>query len=187
MKEQVQTYLLGFVTILTVVNTVLILTNDGGGRVIQPTGTAGVQADDGAVASTSLNRNDYTQNAQEILQDPANFSQPEAAPAGPTTVVAFNESQFDFGAVQQDTKNEHVFAFTNTGSEPLIISNAKGSCGCTVPEYPKEPIAPGESGEITVVYSPGKQVGAQTKTVTVTANTDPPTTKLQIRAMVEQI
>ncbi|HRN42636.1 MAG TPA: DUF1573 domain-containing protein, partial [Vicingus sp.] len=73
---------------------------------------------------------------------------------------------------------------TNTGSEPLIIENASGSCGCTVPTFPKEPIAPGKTGEIEVVYSPGTQQGAQTKTVTITANTEPITTTLNITANV---
>ena len=72
------------------------------------------------------------------------------------------------------------FEFTNTGDEPLIISNAKGSCGCTVPEWPKEPIAPGETGEIAVEYKPAGQSGVQTKYVTITANTSPATTQLTI-------
>jgi hypothetical protein len=62
----------------------------------------------------------------------------------------------------------------------LIISNAKGSCGCTVPKWPKEPIAPGETGEIAVEYKPAGQSGVQTKYVTITANTSPATTQLTI-------
>ena len=70
--------------------------------------------------------------------------------------------------------------FTNTGTEPLVISNAKGSCGCTVPKWPQEPIAPGETGEISVEYKPAGQSGVQTKFVTITANTTPATTQLTI-------
>ena len=92
--------------------------------------------------------------------------------------------EHNFGDIEQNTTNPKTFTFTNTGSEPLIISDAKGSCGCTVPEYPKQPIQPGESGEIKVVYSPGTQVNAQTKTVTITANTEPSTTVLRITANV---
>ena len=66
----------------------------------------------------------------------------------------------------------------------MIISNAKGSCGCTVPEYPIQPIAPGESGDIKVVYSPGTQANQQTKSITITANTEPATTVLRIKANV---
>jgi hypothetical protein len=102
----------------------------------------------------------------------------------PKTIMDFKEIEHDFGTIQQESENKHIFTFTNTGNEPLVISNAKGSCGCTVPNYPREPIAPGESGEIEVVYSPGKQQNQQAKTVTITANTTPETTVLKIKANV---
>lgn len=109
-------------------------------------------------------------------------------PKGPLSVISFNEETFDFGNIKQNsTDNKHVFKFTNKGSNPLIISNAKGSCGCTVPQFPKEPIPPGETGEIVVEYKPGKQKGNQRKTVTVTANTDPPDTRIAISAIVEEV
>ncbi len=110
----------------------------------------------------------------------------EAVPAGPTTAMTFTSPSHDFGNIKQDSENRHIFTFTNTGSEPLVIENAKGSCGCTVPQYPKEPIAPGETGEIEVVYKPGKQLNKQSKTVTITANTEPRTTTLSISATVEE-
>lgn len=102
----------------------------------------------------------------------------------PKTSVKFENMEHDFGKVQQDTENKYLFSFTNTGDEPLVISNAVGSCGCTVPTYPKEPIQPGKSGQIEVVYSPGKQVGSQVKTVSITANTEPTVTQINIRAEV---
>ncbi|MEM9023677.1 MAG: DUF1573 domain-containing protein [Bacteroidota bacterium] len=108
-------------------------------------------------------------------------------PTAPPTVMSFGESTHDFGTIEQDSENKHVFQFTNNGDNPLIINNARGSCGCTVPNYPKEPIAPGETGEIEVVYKPGKQEGSQTKTVTITANTEPSTTTLNISAFVEKV
>ncbi|MCI5058079.1 MAG: DUF1573 domain-containing protein [Flavobacteriales bacterium] len=124
-------------------------------------------------------------------QDPPNpdptAMPPEVKPVGPTTNIQFAENAFDFGKVNQDSENKHIFKFTNTGTEPLIISNAKGSCGCTVPKYPKEPIPVGATGEIEVVYKPGKQKGAQTKTVTVTANTEPSDTRIQITADVQEV
>lgn len=114
--------------------------------------------------------------------------QPEPPkPTGPVTAIKFEKDEHDFGKVKQDTQNKFKFKFKNTGANPLIIENAVGSCGCTVPTFPKEPIAPGASGEIEVVYSPGKQKGQQQKTVTVTANTDPRETKVQIKADVEEI
>ena len=114
--------------------------------------------------------------------------QPEPVkPSGPPTSVKFEKEEHDFGKVKQDTQNKYKFKFRNTGTNPLIIENAVGSCGCTVPTYPKEPIAPGASGEIEVVYSPGKQKGQQQKTVTVTANTEPKETRVQIKADVQEV
>jgi len=122
---------------------------------------------------------------------PANTPQPPqpqkpklASETRPKTTIQFSEMEHDFGDIYQDSKNEYIFKFKNTGNEPLIIENAVGSCGCTVPEYPKEPIKPGEEGEIKVVYSPGKQKAQQQKTVTITANTEPLTTQLKIKANV---
>jgi len=87
-------------------------------------------------------------------------------PAGPLTSIKFADDLHDFGKIKQNsTENKYTFIFTNTGDKPLIIENAKGSCGCTVPQWPKEPIPPGETGEILVDYKPGKQKGTQRKTV----------------------
>ncbi len=102
----------------------------------------------------------------------------------PKTTMTFGKYEHDFGTVKQDSKNKFVFTFTNTGKEPLLIENAVGSCGCTVPNYPKAPIPPGGTGDIEVEYSPGKQENAQQKTVTVTANTEPKETTLRISAFV---
>ncbi len=109
-------------------------------------------------------------------------------PAGPLTSIKFDEDAFDFGSIKQNTSdNKHTFTFTNTGDKPLIISNAKGSCGCTVPVWPKEPIPPGGTGQIDVEYKPGKQKGTQRKTITITANTEPADTRISISAVVEEI
>lgn len=98
----------------------------------------------------------------------------------PKTTITFDSSKKDFGKVLSTSTNRHTFIFTNTGTEPLVISNAKGSCGCTVPEYPTEPILPGETGEISVEYKPSGQSGRQTKQITITANTNPARTILTI-------
>jgi len=108
-----------------------------------------------------------------------------AVPAGPSTTVNFSETEFDFGTVEMGEKVEHIYKFTNTGNEPLTISNAKGSCGCTVPQWPKEPIAPGEEGEILVVFDTKNKPNKQTKTVTITANTEPAQSFLKITGFVE--
>lgn len=181
MNETTKNYLLGAVAVLTVINTVLIFTMDKGGRVIETpaANTALVNAVDQKPEVKSFSPQDNYQ-AEPQMQQPA-------APAGPATSVSFADMNHDFGNVKQDTKNKHIFKFKNTGTNPLIIQNAQGSCGCTVPKYPKEPIAPGASGEIEVEYSPGKQEGSQSKTVTITANTEPSQTVLQIKANVEKI
>ena len=108
-----------------------------------------------------------------------------AVPAGPATTVNFAETEFDFGTVEMGEKVEHIYKFTNTGKEPLTISNAKGSCGCTVPQWPKEPIAPGEDGEILVIFDTKNKPNKQTKTVTITANTEPAQSFLKITGFVE--
>lgn len=102
------------------------------------------------------------------------------APKGPTTAMTFGESTFDFGTVDAGEKVRHVYKFTNSGNEPLVISNAKGSCGCTVPKWPQDPIAPGADGEIEVEFDSKNKSGRQTKTVTITANTESGTERLTI-------
>jgi len=94
---------------------------------------------------------------------------------------------WDFGTIQQGDTPEFSFTFKNTGNEPMIISNAKGSCGCTVPQWPKEPIAPGATGEISVQFSAKGKKGSQNKTVTLTANTTPPNTKLRVTGQIEVV
>ncbi len=115
----------------------------------------------------------------------ANNNTPAATPpvpTGPTTSMKFAENEYDFGNIQEGEKVKHTFSFTNTGKEDLVISNAKGSCGCTVPTWPKEPIPPGETGEIEVQFDSKNKPGKQSKNVTITANTDPVTTTLKISA-----
>lgn len=108
-----------------------------------------------------------------------------AAPAaetvqGPTTTISFNEANYNFKTVKAGTKVKHEFKFTNTGKEPLIISNCKASCGCTVPAWPKTPIKPGGTGTIEIEFDSTGKSGPQSKTVTVTANTNPAATLLTV-------
>ena len=94
---------------------------------------------------------------------------------------------WDFGTIKQGDSPEFTFTFINDGSEPMIISNAKGSCGCTVPSWPKEPIPPKGTGEINVKFNSKNKKGTQNKTVTLTANTTPPNTKLRVTGNIEVV
>lgn len=99
-------------------------------------------------------------------------------------VMSFDKSEHDFGNIEAGTPQETTFTFTNTGNAPLIITDAKSSCGCTVPQYPKNtPIAPGESGELLVNFN-GSGQNQVTKTITVTANTAQGSEILRIKAFV---
>ena len=104
---------------------------------------------------------------------------------GKTTSVKFDEMTYDWGTVKEGEKMTHIFKFKNTGTNDLVISDAHGSCGCTVPEWPKEPIKPGKSNEIKVVFdSKGKAGDAVQKSVTITANTEPSSMVLNIKGKV---
>jgi hypothetical protein len=113
-----------------------------------------------------------------------NANQPATAQVDPATAteMSFNEMEYDFGTIQEGEKVSHVFKFKNTGDKPLTITNAKGSCGCTVPEYPKTAVAPGDEAEIKVEFNSKGKKGAQTKFVTLDANTIPAQTRLTIKA-----
>ncbi|WP_224483698.1 DUF1573 domain-containing protein [Robertkochia aurantiaca] len=99
--------------------------------------------------------------------------------------ISFDKTEHDFGNITQGTPVETTFTLTNTGEAPLIITNAKSSCGCTVPDYPKDtPIAPGESAEILVKFNGSGRNQVQ-KTVTLMTNTANGTEYLKIKAFVE--
>lgn len=178
MKEKI---LIGAVAIfgaLTLFNTYQIASNDGGSS----------SSRSKAAANKAVKKNDKAETAAKKDNNNPTFDpiadQDKNKPAAAKTTLAFGKMEHDFGAIAQGSTNDYIFTFTNTGNEPLIISNAKGSCGCTVPRWPKEPIAPGETGELAIQYKPGKQKNQQTKSITVTANTEPQNTILKIKANV---
>ena len=102
----------------------------------------------------------------------------------PKAVIEFKETEFDFGPIENGEIVSYVFKFTNTGSVPLIITSAKGSCGCTVPSWPKVPILPGEGSEIEVAFNSTGKMGKQAKRITITANTEPAQTFLTMQGEV---
>ena len=101
-------------------------------------------------------------------------------------VMTFDKTIHDFGAIQEGERVETLFTFTNTGKSDLVIVDARGSCGCTVPEYPKNtPIAPGATGQIRVSFDSSNKPNLQQKTVTISANTDSGRETIRIKAMVQ--
>jgi len=129
-------------------------------------------------------KNDVTKKAEKV-EKRAKDATPEFS--GPVTSYTANEEMHDFGEVENGSQNPFTFVLTNTGDSPLIIEKAKGSCSCTVPKKPEDPIMPGETGEIEVTFKPkpsqaGKDI---TQVVTITANTEPRDTKLRIKAKVQ--
>jgi len=133
-------------------------------------------------------------DANAMATDPAAMPTDVAAetpaPTGPLTTIKFDQEEYDWGTVMDGEKVTKVFKFKNTGKEPLIITKANATCGCTVPDWPKDAIAPGKSGEIKVVFdSKGKgAVGGKedSKRITITANTDPIDTYLTIKGKVDK-
>ncbi len=149
-------------------------------------GSDGTDATAAARESLTSTTNSVTadaNNAMATAANAANAANPATppVPTGPTTTMSFAETEFDFGTIDEGEKVSHVYKFTNTGEEPLIISNAKGSCGCTVPKWPKDPIAPGEKGEILVEFNSKNKKNKQSKRVTITANTNPTQSFLTIK------
>ena len=96
----------------------------------------------------------------------------------------FEALEWDFGEIDQGDVVEYAFKFTNSGSDPLIITNAKGSCGCTVPEWPRVPVAPGEAGVINVKFNSKGKKGKQNKRVTLTTNMVPSQQVLTVKGQI---
>ena len=121
-------------------------------------------------------------NIQQQASQPV--AEPEVKPEGPLPAMQFSKEEHDFGTIKDGDIVEHKFSFKNVGEAPLIITNASATCGCTVPEWPKEPIPVGGSGDILVRFNSKNKPGNQAKTVTITANTYPSANKVRIRANV---
>ena len=114
---------------------------------------------------------------------PTTTSSAKTSTGGP--VMTFDKVVHDFGTINEGDKVTTVFNFTNTGNEDLIIVDARGSCGCTVPQYPKNTaIAPGATGEITVSFDSSNKPGNQQKSVTLSANTASGREMLRIKSQV---
>jgi hypothetical protein len=100
-------------------------------------------------------------------------------------VIEFEKIEHDFGKLIEGESVSYIFKFKNTGNRELIITQAKATCGCTVPKFPRYPIKPGESDEIMVTFNSEGKKGHNNKAITILANTQPPTTVLRIKATVK--
>jgi hypothetical protein len=124
------------------------------------------------VSKTALvNKFHIDQHNSSSVSPMAEVSQKEAqAKSMPKTVLSFTETKHSFGTITEGEKVKHSYHFKNTGTNPLLIYNAIASCGCTVPSFPKEPIAPGGEGDIEVEFNSHNRVGHQEKNVMIYSN-----------------
>lgn len=130
---------------------------------------------------TSKNQDD---NVQTI--DPSVVENPASAqgidPNAKTAILTFSETSHHFGTIKEGTVVTHRFEFTNTGTQDLIINNARASCGCTIPEFTKAPVKPGAAGWIDVSFNSDGRSGMESKTISVVSNAIPSTRVLTISA-----
>ena len=124
-----------------------------------------------------------TRDSTSVTTVAANTS---AAASPDAAVLTFKQTSYDFGTIKQGEKVHYDFKFTNTGKTPLIVSNATASCGCTVPETPKDPIAPGKEGVIKVVFDSTGKTGKQDKVITVSSNGNPAVNEVHLVGEVSQ-
>jgi hypothetical protein len=136
-----------------------------------------------AIASLVLTASCKKENAALRIDDEtAKKAEIAHAESGKMPVIKFESMDYDFGTISEGVKSEHVYHFTNEGSADLVISEVKPSCGCTVPDYTKTPVKPGEAGEIKVTFDSTGKSGNQQKSVTVTLNTEKGTETLNFKA-----
>ncbi|TJZ54854.1 DUF1573 domain-containing protein [Sphingobacterium olei] len=132
----------------------------------------------------ACNNQPKTDEASKV--DPAEVVTPteNTEPLSGKGKIEFEEDAFDFGTIKEGEVVNHVFKFKNTGEEPVILSAVSASCGCTTPDYTKDPILPGKEGEIKVSFNSQGQVGTQQKIVTVSSNAMNKVTTVQIKGAV---
>ena len=107
-----------------------------------------------------------------------------AAQDGKFPAISFDENEYDFGTIKEGDIVNHTFKFKNTGDAPLVINKATASCGCTVPQWPKDPVPAGGTGEIQVKFNSRGKHDQQTKFITISANTKPESTRITLKGMV---
>lgn len=130
--------------------------------------------------------NNQNSNTSEATASSTEQSIEDTATANENVgVIEFENTVYDFGTVKEGAKVDHSFKFKNTGTAPIILAQVSASCGCTTPDYTKEPILPGKEGEIKVSFDSQGQVGNQQKIVTISSNAENRVTTVQIKGTVE--
>ncbi|MGZ4035201.1 MAG: DUF1573 domain-containing protein [Bacteroidia bacterium] len=137
-----------------------------------------------SMVACKSNDNNPSKIPSDVINVPATASGKQAA-LGTPPVMTFNEEKHDFGKIKQGEKVSYSFVFKNTGGSDLVISSAQGSCGCTIPTYPKEAIKPGQESKIDVVFDSDGKTGTVQKTVTLVTNCSPSTKVLTISSNIE--
>jgi hypothetical protein len=130
------------------------------------------------------NKGTATPAATTPAADPAAATAAETKPEGPLPALKFERTDYDFGTIKEGQKVNYTYKFTNTGAAPLILQSVQPSCGCTSPDWTKEPIPVGGAGFVKVEFDSSGKPGMQNKMVTVIANTWPKQMKLNFKAMV---
>ncbi|RZJ38184.1 MAG: DUF1573 domain-containing protein [Chryseobacterium sp.] len=125
-------------------------------------------------------------DAMAQQQAPEEAEMLKEAQSKPLTTIAFSETDHNFGDIKKGEKVEHIYEVTNTGTNPLIISNVKPGCGCTVPDFTKEPILPGKKGKITLHFDSTNFDGAVNKAADVFVNVEKAPVKLTFSANITQ-
>jgi hypothetical protein len=125
----------------------------------------------------------FAQDKKAVQTTPAQTAAP--ADMKNAAEMTFEVEEYNFGTIKQGESVTREFSFTNTGKEPLIIASAQGTCGCTVPQYPKEPIAPKAKNSIKVTFNSAGKMGMQDKTVTITSNAKNSPKVLHLKGTVE--
>lgn len=124
--------------------------------------------------------------AKETEQSTATEMTASATPSADAPVMVFEKDSYDFGKIKQGESIQYAFKFKNTGKTPLIITNATATCGCTVPEPPKDPILPGAEGTINVVFNSAGKIGVQDKIITVSSNGNPAINEVHLLGEITQ-
>ena len=134
------------------------------------------------------NNNEPTKASTDLIANPVTADSSAATSSSAANekgaVMVFEKMEHDFGTITQGEQAEYNFKFQNTGDQDLIIASAVASCGCTVPEYSKEPIKPGAWGSIKVKFNSDYRLDAFEKAITITANTHPLETLLKIKGFI---